>query len=156
MKVNDRVTGFLALVIGTAVFLHTRTFPPMPGQPIGPALFPAAIGVLLAIAGVVLIASDARRGVGGRVELSEWARRPRMILNFVLVIADLLFYALVVTRLGFLVTAVIFVSVLMLAFGVRSTRILPLAAAVTLVIHYAFYTLLRVPLPWGVLEGIAW
>jgi hypothetical protein len=24
------------------------------------------------------------------------------------------------------------------------------------VIHYAFYTLLRVPLPWGVLEGIAW
>jgi putative tricarboxylic transport membrane protein len=25
-----------------------------------------------------------------------------------------------------------------------------------LVIHYAFYKLLRVPLPWGVLQGIAW
>jgi putative tricarboxylic transport membrane protein len=27
---------------------------------------------------------------------------------------------------------------------------------VTLVIHYAFYSLLRVPLPWGVLERFAW
>ena len=32
----------------------------------------------------------------------------------------------------------------------------PLALAVTLVIHYAFYKLLKVPLPWGVLQGIAW
>jgi putative tricarboxylic transport membrane protein len=35
-------------------------------------------------------------------------------------------------------------------------RIVPLALIVTFAIHYAFYTLLRVPLPWGVLEGIAW
>ena len=156
MKFNDRVAGFLAVVLGASVFLQTRTFPPMPGQPIGPAMFPAAVGVLLVIAGVALITGGARRGTGGRVELADWARRPRMVLNFVLVIADLLFYALTVTRLGFLITAVIFVSVLMVAFGVRRSHILPLAVAVTLVIHYGFYTLLRVPLPWGVLEGIAW
>ena len=42
-------------------------------------------------------------------------------------------------------------------FGVRPrVRSLPLALVVTLVIHYAFYKLLRVPLPWGVLQGIAW
>jgi hypothetical protein len=28
--------------------------------------------------------------------------------------------------------------------------------AVTLGLHLAFYSLLRVPLPWGWLEGIAW
>ena len=32
----------------------------------------------------------------------------------------------------------------------------PLAAGVTLALHFAFYTLLHVPLPWGWLEGIAW
>ena len=33
---------------------------------------------------------------------------------------------------------------------------MPVAIVVTLVIHYAFYKLLQVPLPWGVLQGIAW
>ena len=83
-------------------------------------------------------------------------RRPRMIFNLLLVFADLIFYAVAVSSLGFFITAIVFLSVLMLAFQVPRTRILPLALVVTLVIHYAFYTLLRVPLPWGVLEGVAW
>ena len=28
--------------------------------------------------------------------------------------------------------------------------------SVTLIIHYVFYKLLRVPLPWGLLQGVAW
>jgi len=40
--------------------------------------------------------------------------------------------------------------------GVRLRNALPLALAVALVIHYVFYKLLRVPLPWGLLQGIAW
>jgi putative tricarboxylic transport membrane protein len=31
-----------------------------------------------------------------------------------------------------------------------------LAVIVPIVLHYMFYTGLRVPLPWGVLEGMAW
>jgi len=34
--------------------------------------------------------------------------------------------------------------------------IVPLAVAMTLGIHYAFYKLLKVPLPWGLLQGVAW
>jgi putative tricarboxylic transport membrane protein len=34
--------------------------------------------------------------------------------------------------------------------------IVPLAVVVTLAIHYAFYKLLRVPLPWGWLEPLGW
>ncbi len=83
-------------------------------------------------------------------------RRPRMVGNFAVVVGSLLFYALVVDRLGFFITSIVFLGVLFLAFGVSRRRIVPLALAVTLVIHYGFYTLLRVPLPWGVLEGIAW
>jgi putative tricarboxylic transport membrane protein len=32
----------------------------------------------------------------------------------------------------------------------------PLAIVVTLLIHYVFYKLLRVPLPWGLLQKVAW
>jgi putative tricarboxylic transport membrane protein len=156
MKLGDAASGLLAALLGVAVVLQARTFPPMPGQPVGPSLFPTVIGAGLIIAGVALILADVRRRTGAFVELEAWARRPRMAANFALVIADLLFYALAVDRLGFLITAVLFLTVLFLAFGVRRARILPLAVAVTIVIHYGFYTLLQVPLPWGMLEGIAW
>jgi putative tricarboxylic transport membrane protein len=41
-------------------------------------------------------------------------------------------------------------------FRVRARWIAPLAVVVPLGIHYAFYKLLHVPLPWGVLEKFAW
>ena len=41
-------------------------------------------------------------------------------------------------------------------FGVRPCWILPLAILLTLAIHTAFYKLLKVPLPWGVLQGFIW
>ena len=155
MKLGDAASGLLAALLGVAVVLQARTFPPMPGQPVGPSLFPTVIGAGLIVAGAALIFAGVRRN-GTIVELEAWARRPRMLTNFALVVADLLFYAVAVDRLGFLITAVLFLTVLFLAFGVRHARILPMAVAVTLVIHYGFYTLLRVPLPWGMLEGFAW
>ena len=39
-------------------------------------------------------------------------------------------------------------------FGVRSGALDLIAAITTMVIHYAFYKLLRVPLPWGVLTQL--
>jgi putative tricarboxylic transport membrane protein len=39
---------------------------------------------------------------------------------------------------------------------VRVRTGLPLAIVLTLVIQVAFYKLLKVPLPWGVLERFAW
>jgi putative tricarboxylic transport membrane protein len=44
---------------------------------------------------------------------------------------------------------------LFLAYGVRPVTAIIVAVVVTLVIHYAFYKLLRVPLPWGVLTRFA-
>jgi putative tricarboxylic transport membrane protein len=155
MKLSDTLSALLTLIFGTAIVVVARTFPAMPGQTIGPALFPTLIGVGLILCGLALVLSGGWRG-SPWLQADDWVHRPRMVLNFGLVFVDLVFYALAVGRLGFFITAVIFLSVLMLAFGVRRVRIVPLALAVTMVIHYAFYSLLRVPLPWGVLEGIAW
>jgi putative tricarboxylic transport membrane protein len=169
MKLADALSGLLAALAGIAVVLHALTFPPMPGQPVGPSLFPIAIGTGLILAGAALMLaavrgpasaarppSAVRRPLSEFVEFDAWARRPRMVANLLVVIADLSFYAIAVEALGFLITSVVFLAVLFLAFGVRRARILPFAVAVTLVIHYGFYTLLRVPLPWGVLEAVAW
>jgi putative tricarboxylic transport membrane protein len=88
--------------------------------------------------------------------VDEPARGPRGILRATLVIGAVVFYALAVETVGFFITAPVFLAVLFGAFGVRRRWIVPLAAGVTLTLHFAFYTLLRVPLPWGWLEGMAW
>lgn len=155
MKLNDALSGLLILIVGSVIAVHARTFPSM-GQTVGPSLFPTIIGGGLMVCGAALAVSWLRRRGAPWVEVDDWVRRPRMVLNFALVFVDLVFYALAVGRLGFFITAVVFLSVLMIAFGVPRARVLPVAMAVTLVMHYAFYSLLRVPLPWGVLEAVAW
>jgi len=73
----------------------------------------------------------------------------------VLVAVNLL-YLFAVDRLGFVVTGSVYLAALMLVLGVPPRRALPLAIVLTLAVHAAFYKLLRVPLPWGVLQPIAW
>ena len=66
------------------------------------------------------------------------------------------FYIYCVGWLGFIPTSVIYLSVLFAVFGVNAKWILPLALVLTLAIHTAFYKLLKVPLPWGLLKSYVW
>jgi len=156
MRFNDALSGILFLIFGIVIVAHAQTFPLSPGQDIGPGLFPTLLGGGLAACGLCFLWAGRRQRGTPWLELEEWVRRPRMALNFAVVIGDLIFYALVVDRAGFFLTAFAFLTVLFLAFEVRRRWIPVLAAGVTLALHFAFYTLLHVPLPWGWLEGYAW
>jgi putative tricarboxylic transport membrane protein len=157
MRVGDRAAGIAAIVFGSVVAAYAGSFPPATGQPVGPGAFPAAIGVALAAAGVLLLVNGLRQQPRDSwIDLTGWAANPQLASRAALVLAVVVLYALVLDRIGFLITATLLLSALFAAFGVRRTRILPMAVCVTLAIHVAFYTLLRVPLPWGLLEAIAW
>jgi putative tricarboxylic transport membrane protein len=160
VKLNDAVWGALFALLGAAILWHVRTFPHIPGQNVGPALFPAVLATALLISGALLIASGlkARRAAGTSswVVAPEWLRSPRHLLAFAVLVASNVFYLLVVDRLGFLLTAFVYLAALMAVLRVRLVLVMPVAFVMTLAIHYAFYKLLRVPLPWGVLQGIAW
>jgi len=161
MKLNDAVWGTLFLLLSVAILVHVQSFPAMPGQRVGPALFPGVIAAGLAVCALLLIA----RGIAARATEGEraswltadaWLRSRRHVLAFAVVIGMNVFYILVVDRLGFIPTGIIYLAVLMAVFGVRLANGLVIAVVVTLVIHYAFYKLLKVPLPWGVLVKWAW
>ena len=80
-----------------------------------------------------------------------FASRPQVLAIGVLVGVNLL-YLLAVDRLGFVITGAVYLWGLMAVLRVRASRAIPAAIVMTLLIHYCFYKLLRVPLPWGVLQ----
>ncbi len=161
MKLNDAVWGALLLLFGAVVLVHVQSFPRIPGQNVGPGLFPGLIAIGLGICGVLLVGKGlAARASGGErarwFELEQWTRSRRHVLAFALAVGVNVFYIALVDRLGFIPTGVVYLAVLFAVFEVRPRWIVPLALVVTLCIHYAFYKLLKVPLPWGLLQGIAW
>ena len=161
MKLNDAVWGALLLLFSVTLLVHVQSFPPMPGQRVGPALFPGLIAVGLAVCAVLLMVKDwaARSKQGGApalMTLAPWTRSPRQMLAFGLVIGANVGYILLVDKVGFIPIGTLYLVILFWVLGVSPKWNLVIAIAVTLVIHYAFYKLLRVPLAWGVLGRFAW
>ncbi|MFO1350216.1 MAG: tripartite tricarboxylate transporter TctB family protein [Gammaproteobacteria bacterium] len=151
------MSGGLLLVLGGAVVAYARTLPNIPGQRFGAALFPNVIGYGLIACSLLLIVQGARRWrAEPLMEPAHWMRSPRLTLNFLLVPGVLLFYVLAADPLGFLICGAIALLVLFLALGVRPWRALLLSPLLALALHFVFYKLLRVPLPWGLLAPFAW
>ena len=153
MKLNDAVWGALLLALSAAVFFAIRNFPNIPGQSIGPGAFPALIATALAGCAVILVVRGVRElQRGGRwLVFGEWLRSRRHVTNFLLTCAAIVFYVLAVQRLGFLVTATVLLLALFVQLRVKPWLAVLVALAASFAIHLAFYKLLRVSLPWGVL-----
>jgi putative tricarboxylic transport membrane protein len=161
VKLNDAVWGALLLLLSAALLVHVQSFPTIPGQQVGPALFPGIVAAALGVCAVLLVIKGlaARREGAERaawVGFEDWTGERRYVVAFLVTIGVNVFYILAVDWLGFLIVATIYLSVLFVVYGVARKWVLPIAIVVTLVIHYAFYKLLKVPLPWGVLQGIAY
>lgn len=157
MKFNDAVIGVLVAALGIAVLLGIQGFPKIPGQPVGPALFPGLVAVGLCVCGLLLIVKGllARREQAW-VAFEDWVRSLRHIRALLVLLGGIVFYMAVSTRLGFLPTAFLMLVALFLALGLSLPRTLLTALLAVLLVHFAFYKLLRVPLPWGVLTPWAW
>ena len=180
MHRRDAPIGASFLLLALAVLWHVRDVPPAPGQPYGPALFPGLIAAGLAACSTLLLVSALRAryrgGTGqsaesgvislgsGRVPSSPQGDSKPLSpsdsssgwLAFAVTLGALIGYIALVDRLGFLPTAVLMLGALLWAYGVRKALILPLAMVTSLLVHSAFYKVLKVPLPWGLMSGLAW
>lgn len=157
MRLNDVVPGVFLILFALAVIAYTSTFPSTFGQQIGPGLFPRLIGIGLIGCGVILVISglSARNRVP-LVTLGDWASDRSAFTNFLLIPAALLFYILLSDWLGFIVSSLIILITLLCRFGASLPMSLVIAAMATLVIQQVFAGVLLVPLPWGILQPVAW
>ena len=157
MKIHDALFGFFFLALGALVLFAIRGFPNIPGQPVGPALFPGLIAVGLCITGTLMIMKGLRsRKTTAWFEWEDWVHSPRHVLALCVLLACVVFYIVAANDLGFLPTGFLMLVALFKALQVKWSRALLVALIATLVVHFAFYKMLRVPLPWGILTPWAW
>jgi len=156
MKLNDAVFGAIFVLLAAVVLVHVQRFPAIPGQQVGPALFPGLIAAGIGICGLLLIASGLRHRASQPWFVADpWTRQTRHVVAFLAVVAATITYIGLADILGFLIVGPVILFVLFVLFGVRPPLAIVVALVATLVIWYAFYKLLRVPLPWGVLTRYA-
>ena len=157
MKLNDGIIGLLLIVFSVALLVHASSFPDMPGQRFGPSVLPSLVAAGLILCSLVMIVRALRASPRhALVEWDEWVSDPRLVFAFASVIVAVAFYIAFSEWLGYLIAAPLSLLVVLLACGVRALTAVPLALLVPLGIHYVFYSMLKVALPWGLLVEYAW
>ena len=156
MRFNDLVLGIAVTLFAAVGLVMVWRFPAQPGTAFGPGAFPALIFSLMGLCGIVVAGRGyAQRGAPWLV-LSGWAAQRINFVTLAVLAASVLFYILAAPRLGFLAAGFLSVfGVLAWAKGRKSLLVsAATAAAATLVIYAVFAHLLRVPLPYGLLEPL--
>jgi putative tricarboxylic transport membrane protein len=158
MRANDAVAGLVLLLFAAAMTAYTLTFPSMPGQRFGPALFPVVIGTGMAISGLILLGHGlARVRHEGWLQGADWLRSPEHVGNLLALLLALVAYILLSDWIGFIPLAFVLSALLMIK--LRRGKVLSsclIAAAATGLIFWVFARLLLVPLPRGLLRSLVW
>ncbi len=152
MRVSDVYTGLGSILLGVIIYVLTINFPALEkGGWIGPALFPRILAILFVFFGTILMVQEVvrRSHTPSAPTHQRWLTNPT--INALCVIAAIIFYILVSELLGFIITAFIILTLLMLKLEVKIMVCIPASLVLVAGIYYLFAKMLRVPLPWGIL-----
>ena len=161
MRLPDRLIGFLTFGLGAVAAYAGSRLPPVPGQQVGPNVFPLVIGVGLCLCGLMIafgighsFEEEAEADLAAHSDLPTdeqvlAAHGPLYKLRVLIPPALIVFYALMADTLGFYVTSALMILTAALVFGARPRLAAPIALIAPVLVHLIFYKLLRVPLPAG-------
>jgi putative tricarboxylic transport membrane protein len=157
---TDRRVGLGLAALALAVLWSARAFPNVPGQKLGAAFLPMLIGAGLLLGAVALMLRKPPRGTArppdsppapGAGPEAGGAAAGEHFGSSAVTIAAVIAYIAASDALGFLLVAPGCLLASFLAQRVRLAPAIAWSVGGTLLVHVAFYKLLRVPLPWGVL-----
>lgn len=149
MRRIDRWVGVGLALLGVVVFWSARSFPNVPGQKLGAGFLPMIVGAGLTLCALALLRRGRRADGADAPARERGAEHPG---SAAVIVGVVIGYLLLAERLGFLLVAPLGLFAIFLALRVRWTHAIWWAVGGTIVVHVAFYKLLRVPLPWGVLR----
>ena len=156
MKINDAIFGAIFALLGAVILVHVQGFPNIPGQQYGAAIFPGLVAAGFVVCGLLLVVTGLRaRAEQPWFAAGPWLRMPRQVVAVTVIVLGVAVYLALAERVGFLIVAPALLLAWFRVLGVRWPVALVAAVLTTLLMWYAFYKLLRVPLPWGVLTPFA-
>jgi putative tricarboxylic transport membrane protein len=134
------------------VLWSSKDFPVVPGQRVGAGFLPTLVGAGLLLCGLALMWRSRRAPWPlAAPDVAQAAPHGR-IGSSIVIVAVTAGYIALADRLGFLIVAPIALFATFKAMQVSTRAALGWSIGGTLLVHVAFYKLLRVPLPWGVLR----
>lgn len=143
-------TGFLSLLLGifylaNALMIKKASI----GNPLAPKVFPVALGILMVVFSVILIIreSKARKASGEKISFNfNFDQSSKQIA--ITSVACIL-YALIFNKLGFVISTVIFLEIILTLFnGMNKYKINTIVAmSFSIGIYFVFSSLLGIILP---------
>lgn len=119
-------------------------FVALSGEHFGPLIFPACIVALLALTTGTVVWQSRRQQESPETEALSWWPP-------ILVVAGAIFYLIAVEKLGFVVTAALMMTGLLVCFRVRPPVAVTLGISLSVIVYQVFAIGLRVPFPRGIL-----
>ena len=156
------IAVFLAVFGAVVIALGGKIEPGVYTDPLGPRVFPRALGVGIAFCGLLLGVGAIFRwqpekagllsGAEGAEEVERGPFSPTRLLGAVAATA---IYVAAFEPVGYLITTPLYVVAILLIHGGATWRTLIVAPIViTIVLYLTFRFALRIPVPGGVIEGL--
>lgn len=155
---RDFVVGAVLIALAVAMIWGAQGFPRIRAMPYGPDLFPKIIagGLILSALGIILEGIRNMRSGQADDSVTRATTTPTAALSFLGIVALVAGFALLLPVLGFHVAAALVLLCAVRIFGGNWVLAGVMAVTAPVVLHYIFYTVMRVVLPWGVLAPYAW
>ncbi len=153
MKTADLVGGALGILIGLFVFWQSAIMPTDVVMKIGPGFFPRMLACGLIFFSGVLLVNALRGRSKGTLEPQKLSDKG-VQRGLIMLVAAVVF-GVVMEPLGFVLTSVIFLTLMLVVLGTRKPAIiLCIPALITASIWVVFEKALHLSLPVGVLSSI--
>ena len=157
MKISDRLTGFVLLLFATAILVEASRFPLIPGLSIGSGLLPMIVASGLILCSLVLIVKDMiARPRPKLAEPGDWISDHRRLIRVAIVLLGTASFIPLLDVIGFPVLSIAMLLAFLLSLRVDVMTSVLVSVTASLATHTLFSKVFLVPLPWGILQSVAW
>lgn len=155
-KYWDLVSGSLLLLFSAAVFIGAQNVKTLAVSSIGSGFFPSIVSILLGITSIfIIIGGLAQARTPDKAADKEKAEDKPRVWGVIGTFALMAFYAILLPKLGFLITTTIYLFVQINILSPRESRkqfLFGIISVVTsVVIYYTFVSVFKLMLPAGIL-----
>lgn len=157
MGKKDLIPGIVWMVLGISISIYSKTLKLGKLASPGPGLMPFLLGLTLSIFSVLVVARSllSAQKEKGLHEEGIWFQVD--IKKIVLVTGSLIMYALLLEKIGFVITTLVILLILFRAVGSQKWSSVLVSSILTVLFTYlVFVIILKVELPYGFLGRVGW